>query len=200
MPIIVYNSFMGNGKEIFDACLKLKTKEFILVTIENIDWDNEMTPYFNPPIFKNDQSYQGLGNEHLKLIEDKIIPEVRKRLLIKPKEYILAGYSLAGLFSIFAIINTNYFTKFVSGSGSLWYPNFIEYFKNNLSKYPKKVYLSLGNTEKNGRDMSKCVQDKTEELLYYLKNKGIDVIFELNEGGHFKNVYLRIAKGIKWIL
>ena len=76
----------------------------------------------------------------------------------------------------------------------------IEYFKNNLSKYPKKVYLSLGNTEKNGRNMSKCVQDKTEELLYYLKNKGIDVIFELNEGGHFKNVYLRIAKGIKWIL
>lgn len=200
LPIIVYNSFGGNAEDVFNDCLKMTNKEFIFVVIENIDWDNEMTPYPNPPIFKGDSEYLGLAPKHLEFIENEVINKVNKELLCMPKEYIMSGYSLGGLFTIYSILHTKIFTKFVSCSGSLWYPNFIEYFKKQKIDSNIKVYLSLGNKEKSCRDISKCVEDKTNELYDYLKDNNIDTTFELNEGNHFKDASLRMAKGIKWIL
>jgi predicted alpha/beta superfamily hydrolase len=200
LPIIIYNSYAGNAESVFNECLKIGLKDFVFVVIENIDWDNEMTPYFNGPIFKGDSNYLGLASKHLELIEEKTIPKVLIKLQCQPTEYILSGYSLGGLFAIYAILNTTIFTKFVSCSGSLWYPNFIEYFKTNFKKKNIQVYLSLGNKEKACHDMSNCVEDKTIELFNYLKDNNIDVFYELNEGGHFKEPSLRIAKGLLHIV
>ena len=30
------------GKEIFERCNKIQTKEFILIAISNLDWNNDM--------------------------------------------------------------------------------------------------------------------------------------------------------------
>jgi predicted alpha/beta superfamily hydrolase len=200
LPLVIYNSYGGNALGIFNECIKLGVKDFIFVVIENIDWDNEMTPYWNPPIFKGDSEYLGLASQYLLLIEQDIIPKVMEQLLCSIKEYIITGYSLGGLFSLYSILKTNLFTKFVSCSGSLWYPNFIEFFKNSFNRNDIKIYLSLGDKEKNDKDISRCVEDKTKELYNYLIEKNIDVKFELNPGNHFKDISQRMAKGIKYIL
>ena len=44
------------------------------------------------------------------------------------------------------------------------------------------------------------VQDKTERLVAFYKEAGIDVTFELNKGNHFKHTLARSVKGIRAIL
>ena len=47
--------------------------------------------------------------------------------------------------------------------------------------------------------MLRTVEDNTKEICELIKNNGIESIFEMNEGNHFKDADLRLAKGIKWI-
>ena len=62
------------------------------------------------------------------------------------------------------------------------------------------VYFSLGNKEKNSKiEILQTVEDKTREIQDFL-SKNIETLYEENEGNHFKDGVLRMAKGIKWIL
>ena len=47
---------------------------------------------------------------------------------------VIAGYSLAGLFALWAAWNSGYFRRVASVSGSLWYPGFTDYIRNNEPK------------------------------------------------------------------
>ena len=82
----------------------------------------------------------------------------------------------------------------------MWYPNFVEFVKENeISKNIDKVYLSLGNKEKYSKNaILKTVEDKTKEIYNILGS--INKAFEENEGNHFQDANIRVAKGIKWIL
>ena len=64
----------------------------------------------------------------------------------------------------------------------------------------RRVYLSLGDQEKNTRNplMSK-VEEKTTEIAELL-DPDHEVIFELNEGNHFKDAGRRITKAIRWLI
>ncbi len=53
----------------------------------------------------------------------------------------------------------------------------------------KHVYLFSGR-----------VEDKTKEIYEHYKDSGIDTVFELNPGNHFKDADIRLGKGIAWIL
>ncbi len=90
----------------------------------------------------------------------------------------------------------------MSGSGSLWYPNFKEYvLNNNLLNKPHKIYFSLGDKEsKTHNKILRVVEENTRWLESYYNDKGIDTIYIENEGNHFKDANVRMAKGIKWIL
>ena len=114
----------------------------------------------------------------------------------------ITGYSLAGLFAVYAMYKTEVFDRVASMSGSLWFHDFMEYCKSNdYMKLPYKIYFSLGDKEANTRNpILKTVDDNTRELSEYFKNLGSEVIFELNKGNHFIDTILRSAKGIKAIL
>ena len=46
----------------------------------------------------------------------------------------------------------------------------------------------------------KCVRSNTEEIASFYKEQGIDTVFRLNPGNHFKNAAERSAAGIGWML
>lgn len=119
-----------------------------------------------------------------------------------PSHISLAGYSLAGLFALWACYNCDVFDRVASISGSLWFLDFKEYvFKHPMKKTPDRIYLSLGDTEAKTRNLTlKMVQNNTEEIFEHYKRLGMDVAWESNPGNHFKNAALRTAKGIMAIL
>lgn len=206
IPVIIVNTYDEDGQDIWDKIKKICDKEFILVTISNIDWNKEMSPWYMSKLFKDEDEYLGKADEYIEILSKKIIPkitEIINNVLNKNiSNYTIAGYSLAGLFAIYCLYKTDIFTNAISCSGSLWYPNFVEYIKeNDLKAIPKKVYFSLGNKESKTKNvlMSK-VEEKTKIIEHYFKDKNIETIYEENEGNHFQDVTNRIAKGVNWIL
>ena len=206
IPVAILNTFDEDGQEIWNKTKELTNKEFILVTISNINWNKEMTPWYMDRLFKNEDNYEGKADEYIKVLTNSIIPSVTK--FIKEKlnknilEYILAGYSLAGLFSIYSMYKIDVFDKIISCSGSLWYPKFIDFVKENIiMKKPEKIYFSLGNKESKTRNELMCkVEENTKYLKEYFEKRGIKTIYEENEGNHFQDVSNRISKGICWVL
>lgn len=206
IPIIILNTFDEDGQEIWDQSKELTDKEYILVTISNINWNQDMSPWYMDRLFKAEDDYTGKADEYIELLTDKIIPEItttiKEKLNILPSQYILAGYSLAGLFAIYSLYKTDKFDKIISCSGSFWYPNFIQFVKTNeLQKKPEKIYFSLGNREsKTKNEMMSKVEENTKYLKQFYDEYGVETIYEENQGNHFQDVSNRIAKGIYWIL
>ncbi len=114
----------------------------------------------------------------------------------------LAGYSLAGLFTLYALYKTDLFSRAASMSGSLWYPGFMGFaLQSALCKTPQHLYFSLGDKEARARNQYlKTVQQCTEELAAHYHSLGINTCYELNPGGHYRNIIKRSAAGIKWLL
>ena len=206
VPVIILNTFDEDGQEIWDKTKKLTNKGYVLVSISNIDWNKEMSPWYMDKLFKGEDEYTGKADEYIKILTEKIIPEIsnviRELLHKNIGNYIIAGYSLAGLFAIYSLYKTNIFSSAISCSGSLWYPNFIEYIEgNDLKRIPNKIYFSLGNKEsKTKNELMSKVEEKTKYAEQYYNNNKIETIYEENEGNHFQDVSYRIAKGIRWIL
>jgi predicted alpha/beta superfamily hydrolase len=118
----------------------------------------------------------------------------------KDKQYIIGGYSLAGLFSLWASYQTDTFKAVASASPSMWFPGFIAYMKDNEIK-TDAVYLSLGDKEMNTRNpVMATVGDCINGAYKYLKEKGLDVFLEWNKGNHFKDADIRTAKSFSWAL
>ncbi|ORX48413.1 hypothetical protein BCR36DRAFT_584332 [Piromyces finnis] len=203
VPIIIYNSYNSDAKELWDECLKMNCSEFVLVVVEVVHWNDSMTPFPSEPIFnKSTEGYGGMADDYINFILEDLIPTVEQ--FFKPEYYAITGYSLSGLFSVYCMYKTDKFSRVLSGSGSFWYPGFMDYIANTPLKVnidTTKVYLSLGNKEKKtGNKVLKTIETETLKYRDYLSEQKVNFKFEFNQGGHFNDVISRIAKGIKWLL
>lgn len=206
LPLVILNNYTDDGEKIFIKCNEMGCKDLILVSISNLNWDDDMSPWFATKIYKNDTDFLGKADEYLKILLEKIIPKVKEFVEINLEKqieyYVIAGYSLAGLFALYSSYKTALFSKIVSCSGSFWFPKFVEFVeKNKISTNIKQIYFSLGNRESKTRNrVLQTVEENTKEIEKFLSEQGIKTIYEENEGNHFQNADLRMAKGINWIL
>lgn len=201
-PLIILNNYAGDGKSVMEAVGELEEKDFNLLCVGNLKWDHDMTPWYCPPTSPQDTPCTGGADEYLKLLLEDILPECLKRVNGTPSHISIAGYSLAGLFALYALYHTDVFERAASMSGSLWFPDFKEYvLSHEMKRKPEKLYLSLGDKEAKTRNQYlKPVQDNTERIEGHFRDAGIDVAFEMNPGNHFKDAALRSAKGILAII
>ena len=203
-PLVVLNAHSGDGSGVWEELLKMAdTAGFCdsgtnLLVVSGLDWNRDMTPWPCPPLYKNGESFAGGADEYLKLLVSEIIPHAKEHVCGEPSKTCIAGYSLAGLFALYAAYRCDAFDRAASMSGSLWFPGFIDFAKElDMKKVPDKIYLSLGDKEAKTRNpLMQKVQENTEALAEYYRRLGIDVDFEMNPGNHFRDVELRCAKGI----
>lgn len=201
-PVIYLNTVHGEGKAVWDQCQRLGCPEFSLVAISGLQWNHDMSPWSIPPIAKGDTPCTGGADAYLVFLTEKILPAVAEVLGGKPVYRALAGYSLAGLFAVYASYHTDAFTRIASASGSFWYPKFLAYAKEHeMRRVPEKIYFSLGDKEAHTRNpYLSCVEEHTKMLYEHFRQHGISTVFTLNPGGHFNRPDLRMANGILWIL
>ena len=180
-PVIYLNTYGREGAQIFQYLTDIGCQDFSLVAVSKLEWNHDMVPWDIPPIFKNGASYTSGADEYLRLLINQIIPKAESLLQGTPAWRGIAGYSLAGLFALYSIYQTDAFSRVASVSGSLWF--------------------SLGDREcRTQNSLLRCVQQNTESIERYYHEQGIDTTFQLNPGNHFKDVVQRTAAGLQWLL
>lgn len=202
VPVVFFNSVTNEGEQIYSACQEIQAPPFALAAVSRLDWNKDMSPWAVPPVLKGDSPCQGGANEYLELLTSTVVPEVDKRLDGRTAYHALAGYSLAGLFAVFALYKTGVFSKAASASGSFWFPDFVDFAtQNKMVQMPSCIYFSLGDREaKTSNPILTTVELNTKKLEEFYRESGINTIYVSNEGNHFKDANMRMAKGIKWIL
>ncbi|MDO4622893.1 MAG: alpha/beta hydrolase-fold protein [Eubacteriales bacterium] len=200
-PIVYSNDFNDCAEAVLAACRTIGCPEFHLVSITGIRWDEELSPWANDPIVARDDHFTGEADSYLTVLEEKIVPYVQSLLPVAACS-ILHGYSMGGLFALYAAHHSEQFAAYTAPSASVWYPGFLEYAeKQTFTKEPACIYLSIGDKESRTKNP---YLSKTESIMEQLRavynRKNILSIFEKNPGNHYKDVPLRIAKGLKWTL
>ena len=194
-PLIVLNSAEGKGAEIWES---LRSRDINLLVVSGLDWSRDLCPWNAPALEKNAPSFVGGADEHLKRLTEHMIPWAMQHIAGKPAFTAIAGYSLAGLFALYALYRCEVFDRAASISGSMWFLGFADFVKTHELKRPvSRVYLSLGDREEKARSpMLKTVRAQTESVAEHLRTVCDDVTFELNPGGHFTDPAERTLKGI----
>ncbi len=204
MPVIYLNAVSEEeGDKVYHVLSQSECPDFTLVMMSGLDWNHDMAPWDAAPVFpKNGAPFTQGADAYLKQLTTQIIPSVECCIQGKAAWRGLAGYSLAGLFAVYAMYHTSLFERIASISGSLWFPGFAAYaVSNELVKKPKRLYFSLGDAEsKTKNPYLKTVQSRTEELEAFYRKQGIETTFCRNTGGHFKDTDQRMAAGILWLL
>ena len=165
-----------------------------LVTFCPEDWLGELSPWPANGL-KKGEDFAGDGTKLLDWILNTLLPYLQGQVL-NPCDVLLAGYSMAGLFALWAVCQTDRFAGVGSFSGSLWYDGWDEYARFHRPSGCPAVVLSLGDREPRAKDkrMAK-VGDATKALLAdwsFLQPQ-----FWWEKGGHFADCELRIARGIE---
>lgn len=166
-------------------------KNFRLIAAKVDDWNHDLSPWEAPAVF---------GNENFGNGASKTLEELLCLCGDNGKTYYIGGYSLAGLFALWAAYQTDAFNGVAAASPSVWFPDFVQYMKENEIK-TDTVYLSLGDKEEKTRNpVMATVGDRIRETHELLKRHGVNCALEWNEGNHFKNADLRTAKAFAWVL
>ena len=163
------------------------------------DWDRDLTPWRAPGLRGKDPEFGGEAAAFLEVLL-RAMAEAEAALPVKPPAKLLMGYSLGGLFALWAGTRTDEFGLIASVSGSLWYDGWCEYLEANPCR-AGKVYLSLGEREPKARNprmaqVGLCTE-RTEALL---RASGAETTLEWNPGGHFNDPEARMAKAVAALL
>ena len=170
---------------------KRTSKEFRFIATKVENWNDDLSPWKAPAVFKTEDFCGGAS---------KTLENIIAFCADKNRKYYIGGYSLAGLFALWAACQTDIFSGVAAASPSVWFPGFIDYMKTYKMK-SQNVYLSLGDREEKTRNpvmaqIGNCIKEEYRCLL----ENGINCILEWNKGNHFKEADIRTAKAFAWIL
>ncbi len=170
---------------------KISGIDFRLIAVKVNNWNSDLSPWRAPAVFGKDD----FGNGAAKMLE-----EILKFCGNKNKTYYIGGYSLAGLFALWATYQTDAFKGVAAASPSMWFPGFTDFMKEREIG-TGTVYLSLGDREEKTRNpVMATVGEKMREAHALLSGRGVNCALEWNEGNHFQEADIRTAKAFSWVI
>ena len=165
-------------------------KDFLLAAFQVHDWNKDLSPWKAPAVFGREDFGEGAGDT---------LSEILNYCTDKTKNYYIGGYSLAGLFALWAVTRTDVFQGAACASPSLWFPGFEEYVRDH-EILTENVYLSLGDREEKARNpVMAAVGDRVRAMHALLSDRKVHCTLEWNEGNHFRDSELRSAKAFSWV-
>lgn len=173
------------------AIAALAGPDFRLIAVKIQDWNRDLSPWEAPAVFGKEAFGGGAEQTLAELL--RLCPE-------KDKHCFIGGYSLAGLFALWAACRTDAFAGVAAASPSVWFPGFTDYVQEHGLQCGR-VYLSLGDREEKTRNpVMATVGDRIRALSAWLSARGTDCVLEWNPGNHFRDPDLRTARAFAWML
>ena len=189
----------GAGEDltaVADALRQEGSAHTLIACISN-DWNRDYSPWPAPPVFGS-QGFAGQAEETLAEITAFFSYDGAED---RPRA--IGGYSLAGLFSLWALSRNVGFSGAACCSGSLWYPGWAEYAAQ--ARYPQgsRVYLSLGEREERTRNAALARVGSAVRAQYAALAADpdiTDIVLKWHPGGHFEQPDARMVAGLAWLL
>ena len=123
-PVIFWGMYPHQEHEVehlWEELLEIVSeKDFLLVAFQVEDWNRDFSPWEAPAAFGTER-FAGQGRNTLRWLTEECIPYIEKTYDVKDCEYWLMGYSLAGLFALWAGYECDMFSGIVCCSGSMWF-------------------------------------------------------------------------------
>ena len=172
-----------------------------VITVSGMDWDRDLSPWPAPAVFRG-HPFAGGAEAYLKRLTEEWMPEALSAFSLSPVREGILGYSLAGLFSLYAFCNCERFRLAASVSGSLWYDGFLDW----LNAHPpvrraERLYFSVGDRERKARNPRMAqVEDCTRQAAEWAKAYADHTLFELRPGGHFDQPDQWVLRAVQYLL
>lgn len=167
------------------------------------DWDSQLTPWPAPAAFRGNSDFAGNADGYLDRLYSDIFPEVEKITGV-PEFRGIAGYSLAGLFSLYAFYKRKDLRLCGCVSGSVWYDGFEDWALERLPAAESgSVFFSLGNREEKTRNTR---MQHTGEMMRKISDhlnseeERFEASFRYTSGTHFDGYEDRMRECISWLI
>lgn len=202
IPVVYLNTYGPEGQQVREELDRLECPDFSLVAVSGLDWNRDLSPWPAPSIRREEEPFAGGAEAYLAWMTGTLLPAVQPLLPGNAPWQGLAGYSMAGLFAVWALCQTDVFRRGASMSGSLWYPGVKDYLLKHLPRpLPDCLYFSLGSKEGKTRNpFLRTVDENTRAIEAFYRSQGICTTFQQNPGNHFRDTAARTAAGIAWML
>ena len=165
--------------------------DLCLTAVVVADWNKELSPWKAPAVFGREDFGDGA---------EETLAGILALCKDVAKTYYLGGYSLAGVFALWAACRTDRFRGVAAASPSVWFPGFTGYLKEHGPRCGA-VYLSLGDREEKTRHpVMATVGERIRETYAILQAQHVPCTLEWNPGNHFQDADLRTAKAFAWVL
>ena len=196
---------------------------FAMVFFDCVEWARALMPWADDAVSR-DTEVGRHAPDTLRLIERTLLPWLRERFGALP--CIIGGYSLGGLFALWAARNTDAFAAVAAASPSLWINGWGEYAAAHPILSPQAtahhslnttlpistpqhittttpIHLSLGDREEHCRNqrmkrIGDCV--RAEHTLLCQQLSPTAVTLRWHEGGHFGAEAERTAEAFAWCI
>ena len=172
---------------------------FVLATIELEDWIIDLMPWPDGNISREPEAGKH-GQDTLEYVLESLIPELQKRY--GPLPVIIGGYSLGGLFALWASAQSDRFKAVAAASPSVWIKDWIPFAKKH-APMADAVYLSLGNQEEHVKNQAiarvgNCLRTQHSLLQEQIGANNCTLVWE--QGGHFNDNEGRLARAFAWCI
>ena len=182
------------------AAIAQSAHHFLFAAIPVESWNDALSPWKSPAVWGK-QGFGGNAADTLRFLTEQAIPTLKQQFALPENvRIILGGYSLAGLFALWASTQTALFSGVAAASPSVWFPGWMEFEQQHLIQ-AQHIYLSLGDREERTRNATMAaVGDNIRALHHELVARGKSCTLEWNCGGHFKDADLRTARAFRWAM
>ena len=183
-----------------EAIAQGSAHSFLFAAVPVKNWNDELSPWKSPAVWGK-ESFGGNAAGTLRFLTEQAIPTLKQQFALPENvRIILGGYSLAGLFALWASTQTDLFYGIAAASPSVWFPGWME-FEQQHPIQAQRIYLSLGDREEHTKNaVMAVVGDNIRTLHSRLAERGADCALEWNSGGHFKDADLRTARAFRWAM
>ncbi len=174
-------------------------QSFCLKAVKVRNWNHDLSPWTAPAVF-GDEAFGDGAFKTLSFLKDEVLQHLEDDDVESFGKIYIGGYSLAGLFALWAGYQMDCFDGIAAVSPSIWFPDFTDYMMKNRLR-ADAVYLSLGDREERTKNpVMSQVGDAIRNAESIMKEAGKECILEWNKGNHFKDPDLRTAKGFAWLM
>ena len=178
---------------------ELSSVPFVLATIELEDWMMDLMPWSDSNVSRDPEAGKH-GQDTLEYVLLSLIPELKKRY--GPLPIILGGYSLGGLFALWASAQSDSFKAVAAASPSVWIKDWIPFAKKHVPM-ADTVYLSLGDQEEHVKNQAiarvgDCLRTQYRLLQEQIGANNCTLFWE--QGGHFNDNEGRLARAFAWCM